>query len=182
MLAAGSATRFGSDKLRHTLPHGVSIAVQSARHLKAEVERVVAVCGGKAGTDLMMTSEQLRAAHVAGMTIGGHTVSHPILTRLDSAVAYGEIATGKERLEHVIGKSVDVFAYPNGKPGQDYAAEHVGMLRRCGFRCAGSTAWGAAKSGADLLQLPRFTPWSRERTHFGLQLLRNLSKTRIDVV
>ncbi|HVJ24057.1 MAG TPA: nucleotidyltransferase family protein [Burkholderiales bacterium] len=43
MLAAGSATRFGSDKLRHELPHGVSIAVQSARHLKLEISRVIAV-------------------------------------------------------------------------------------------------------------------------------------------
>jgi molybdenum cofactor cytidylyltransferase len=43
LLAAGSATRFGSDKLQHALPHGVSIAVQSARHLKSEVTRVVAV-------------------------------------------------------------------------------------------------------------------------------------------
>jgi molybdenum cofactor cytidylyltransferase len=43
LLAAGSATRFGSDKLSHALPHGVSIAVQSARHLKSEVSRVVAV-------------------------------------------------------------------------------------------------------------------------------------------
>jgi molybdenum cofactor cytidylyltransferase len=43
LLAAGSATRFGSDKLQHALPHGVSIAVQSARHLKMEVQRVVAV-------------------------------------------------------------------------------------------------------------------------------------------
>lgn len=43
LLAAGSATRFGSDKLRHQLPHGVSIAVQSARHLKLEIARVVAV-------------------------------------------------------------------------------------------------------------------------------------------
>jgi len=43
LLAAGSATRFGSDKLQHALPHGVSIAVQSARHLKAEIGRVVAV-------------------------------------------------------------------------------------------------------------------------------------------
>ena len=43
MLAAGSATRFGSDKLQHALPHGVSIAVQSARHLKPELGRVVAV-------------------------------------------------------------------------------------------------------------------------------------------
>jgi len=43
LLAAGSATRFGSDKLRHDLPHGVAIAVQSARHLTKELELVFAV-------------------------------------------------------------------------------------------------------------------------------------------
>jgi len=43
LLAAGSSSRFGSDKLQHSLPHGVAIAVQAARHLKAEVSRIVAV-------------------------------------------------------------------------------------------------------------------------------------------
>ncbi|HEX6295763.1 MAG TPA: nucleotidyltransferase family protein [Burkholderiales bacterium] len=43
LLAAGSASRFGSDKLRHALPHGVPIAVQAARILKLELSRVVAV-------------------------------------------------------------------------------------------------------------------------------------------
>jgi molybdenum cofactor cytidylyltransferase len=43
LLAAGSASRFGSDKLRHRLPHGVAIAVQSARHLKSELDAVFAV-------------------------------------------------------------------------------------------------------------------------------------------
>jgi len=43
LLAAGSGSRFGSDKLRHRLPHGVPIAVQSARHLKTRLDRVVAV-------------------------------------------------------------------------------------------------------------------------------------------
>jgi hypothetical protein len=44
LLAAGSASRFGSDKLRHALPHGVSIAVQSARHPRSwKFARVVAV-------------------------------------------------------------------------------------------------------------------------------------------
>ncbi len=43
LLAAGSATRFGSDKLRHALPHGVAIAVQAARHLLAEVKPVIAI-------------------------------------------------------------------------------------------------------------------------------------------
>lgn len=43
LLAAGSANRFGSDKLRHALPHGVPIAVQAARIFKLELSRVVAV-------------------------------------------------------------------------------------------------------------------------------------------
>jgi molybdenum cofactor cytidylyltransferase len=43
LLAAGSATRFGSDKLRHDLPHGVCIAVQAARHLRHEIDNVIAV-------------------------------------------------------------------------------------------------------------------------------------------
>jgi molybdenum cofactor cytidylyltransferase len=44
LLAAGSAKRFGSDKLVHALPHEVPVAVQAARHLKAVFpERVLAV-------------------------------------------------------------------------------------------------------------------------------------------
>ena len=43
LLAAGSARRFGSDKLVHSLVHGVSIAVQAARHLRGEISDVFAV-------------------------------------------------------------------------------------------------------------------------------------------
>jgi molybdenum cofactor cytidylyltransferase len=43
LLAAGSASRFGSDKLRHSLLHGVPIAVQALRNLKPEVDEVFAV-------------------------------------------------------------------------------------------------------------------------------------------
>jgi len=38
LLAAGSATRFGSDKLLHSLPHEVPIAIQAARHLRIVFE------------------------------------------------------------------------------------------------------------------------------------------------
>ena len=43
LLAAGSASRFGSDKLRHALPHGVPIAVQAARHLRSAVQEIFVV-------------------------------------------------------------------------------------------------------------------------------------------
>jgi molybdenum cofactor cytidylyltransferase len=42
LLAAGSARRFGSDKLLHRLQHGVPIAAQAARHLKQELSTVFA--------------------------------------------------------------------------------------------------------------------------------------------
>ena len=38
LLAAGSAKRFGSDKLLHLLPHEVPIAIQAARHLRIVFE------------------------------------------------------------------------------------------------------------------------------------------------
>ncbi len=48
------------------------------------------------------------------------------------------------------------------------------MVRTLGFDAAVTTAWGAARHGADPLQLPRFTPWDRQRWRYGLRLLRNL--------
>lgn len=48
LLAAGSASRFGSDKLLHRLPHGVPIAVQAARHLGKEIAPVIAVVSPRA--------------------------------------------------------------------------------------------------------------------------------------
>jgi molybdenum cofactor cytidylyltransferase len=58
LLAAGSASRFGSDKLRHPLPHGVPIAVQALRNLASELGEVVAVV--KPGDDALFKSEQCK--------------------------------------------------------------------------------------------------------------------------
>ena len=131
--------------------------------------------------NLMMTADQVRQLHNAGMDIGGHTVNHPILARLDASAARREIAEGKETLEAMIGARVRLFAYPNGKPGQDYLAEHVGIVKDLGFEGAVSTAWGAMPSAPDLYQLPRFTPWDQGAHKFMLRMARNLLK-RAEVV
>lgn len=123
--------------------------------------------------DLMMHSDQVRALHNAGMEIGGHTVTHPILTSLNHDAAYSEIAEGKEYLENLTRSPVRLFAYPNGKPGQDYGIEHVGMVKKLGFSAAVSTAVGVSRSGSDLFQLARFTPWDKSPTRFSLRLLAN---------
>lgn len=124
--------------------------------------------------NLMMTSSQVREMRDSGMLIGAHTVSHPILAKTHPATARQEIADSKARLEALLNQPVTLFAYPNGKPGTDYCPEHATLVRDLGFTAAVSTAWGAANALSDPFQLPRFTPWDRHRTGFGIRLIRNL--------
>lgn len=137
------------------------------------VEAVRALVPATLPENLMMTSAQVRQLHQAGMEIGGHTVNHPILAKMDAAGARREISQGKEALEGIIGVPVRLFAYPNGKPGQDYLAEHAAMVKECGFEAAVSTSWGSARPGGDLFQLPRFTPWDHDRLRFMLRMVQN---------
>lgn len=124
--------------------------------------------------ELMMRSDQVRALRKAGMSVGAHTASHPILAKLDLSAARSEIMRSKKVLEGLLNEEVPLFAYPNGRPGTDYLDETVGLVRECGFKAAVSTAWGAADGKTDRFQIPRFTPWDRESWRFGLRLARNL--------
>ena len=132
--------------------------------------------------DMMMTSMQVRALHEGGMGIGGHTMHHPILASLDKQSAEDEILGGKKRLEEIIQAPVNLFAYPNGKPGVDYTAEHVSMVKSLGFDAAFSTAWGSADCFSDTYQLPRFTPWDQSPLKFTLRLMHNLTRRSVTQV
>lgn len=131
----------------------------------------------KLSSQLMMSSDQVRQLHGAGMQVGAHTVTHPILARLDEMQARREIEEGKHQLESLLGAPVRLFAYPNGKPGEDYRPDNVALVRRAGFDAAFSTAWGSASRTSDVFQLPRFTPWDRSRTRFGLRMAHNLRRS-----
>ena len=44
------------------------------------------------------------------------------------------MADGKAVLERMIGGPVELFAYPNGIPGEDFGPRHVALARKVGFR------------------------------------------------
>lgn len=147
----------------------------------AEREEALLLLGRALGgptlpADLMMRSEQVRQLHHAGMEIGAHTVNHPILARLPLADAEREIVQGRERLSALVDAPIEVLAYPNGVPQQDYRAEHVALVRRLGFAAAVSTAPGAARPDSDSFQLPRFTPWDRALPRWSARLWLNASR------
>lgn len=134
------------------------------------VEQLAARCSYREQR-LMMDTAQLMHLRDGGVEIGAHTHSHPILASLDAEAARSEIVQGKSILESLLQTPVRLFAYPNGRPGQDYTGEHVDMVTSAGFDAAVSTHMGVASKRSDRWQLPRFTPWDRQPTRFLGRLL-----------
>lgn len=140
---------------------------------RAKSDLVWQLADVKLPSDLMMSSEQVQQMRAQGMQIGAHTVNHPILAKIDLKTAEQEIRSSKEFLEDLLKEPIKLFAYPNGKPGQDYLPEHAQLTQKLGFTASVSTSWGVAKGTSDHFNLPRFTPWDKQRLTFGTRLLRN---------
>lgn len=138
----------------------------------AMAQEVSRLAGATPPRDLMMNDDQVRRLHAAGIEIGAHTVSHPILTRIDRAAARKEMLECKRRLADLTLSEVTSFAYPNGAPGHDYDHDHVGLAKDCGFELALTTAWGTATAGVDVYQLPRISPWDRRPLKYAGRIAR----------
>ena len=142
--------------------------------LRAEaVDRLAEQCRAPLPETLMLSKTQLSELRQTGMSIGAHTVSHPILSRLDSATAREEIAASRDTLSHLLGERITLFAYPNGKLGADYLPAHAEIIRSLGFDAAVTTNWGTGRFESDRFQLPRFTPWDNSRWRYALRLMMN---------
>jgi peptidoglycan/xylan/chitin deacetylase (PgdA/CDA1 family) len=90
-----------------------------------------------------MSWDQAREMADAGMTLGGHTSSHPILSRMPPSDARRDIADGLGRIREEVGRSVVSFAYPNGERG-DFDRVHKQALADLGVVLAFSLVSGPA--------------------------------------
>jgi peptidoglycan/xylan/chitin deacetylase (PgdA/CDA1 family) len=93
--------------------------------------------GADAGVDVdrMLTWDQAREMNDAGVEIGSHTVSHPLLTYEDAASVEWELMRSKQTLEEKLGKKIRAFAYPNG----DWSERVREQAAKAGYGCAFTT-------------------------------------------
>lgn len=98
-----------------------------------------------------MNLAQLRELLGAGMTLGGHSRTHPNLATLGDAQALDEIAGCKQDLESLTGAPIDFFSYPFGA---HIAATHR-LVQQAGFVGACSAGGGAANTRWSLYWLYR---------------------------
>ncbi|KRE07508.1 polysaccharide deacetylase [Bosea sp. Root381] len=86
--------------------------------------------------------ETLRAlAGAPGVTIGAHTLTHPMLAKHDAAFARAEIVESKARLEAELDMPIRHFAYPVGDP-TSAGPRDFALAREAGFTSAVTTRPG----------------------------------------
>jgi peptidoglycan/xylan/chitin deacetylase (PgdA/CDA1 family) len=107
---------------------------------------------------VMLTWEEVKSMARdarAEMEFGAHTVTHPILSRLESASqVHEEVRGSKSRIETELDRPVLHFAYPNGRP-EDITAEIVSVVKRAGYETAVTTVGGQVCRGDNLYLLKR---------------------------
>jgi len=102
----------------------------------------------------LLTCAELRELASAGMTIGAHTLSHPMLSRQPPELAYAEISESRRRLESALQQRVWAFAYPFGDP-QSVTPQVLAMAQKTGYDAAFVNFGGGLGTDLPPYALPR---------------------------
>ena len=116
-------------------------------------------CAPSDAEGLWMTWEMARQMRAAGMSIGGHTVTHPILAHLPGEHQREEIAGCARRLAEELQVEMRWFAYPVGDR-HAFTSTTQGILLDCGVELAFSFYGGFATP-------TRWNPLDVPRIHVG---------------
>jgi peptidoglycan/xylan/chitin deacetylase (PgdA/CDA1 family) len=118
----------------------------------ADLRSILATPGHSAAMGRAMTGEDVRALVRDGLvTIGAHTVTHPVLAGLDSSTRRRELDESKLACESLVEAPVGSFAYPYGS----FDASAREAVKAAGFSLACSTQATAVGAAFDLFALPR---------------------------
>lgn len=78
---------------------------------------------------------ELAEMHAAGIELGGHSMTHPILSQVDAAMLDWEVGEPRRVFRERLGIELGSFCYPNGQE-QDLNDEVVRAVERAGYRGA----------------------------------------------
>jgi peptidoglycan/xylan/chitin deacetylase (PgdA/CDA1 family) len=118
---------------------------------------------------MMLSWDEVRSMKKHGIDFGGHTVTHPYLSRLSPEAMAWEISECKRRIETELQADVAHFAYPNGR-SEDFTRYSKAALRQAGYQTAVTTIWGLNYVTTDRMELRRGQPWEADEAMFAYKL------------
>jgi peptidoglycan/xylan/chitin deacetylase (PgdA/CDA1 family) len=82
--------------------------------------------------ETLLDAHRIRALQDEGVSFGSHSYTHPPLARISADRALEELSRSRTELGQLLGRSVDVVAYPFSN--QNATVRH--LARQAGYRCA----------------------------------------------
>lgn len=79
--------------------------------------------------------DNCREMHNNGIEIGSHSVTHPILSKIDSKSQHYEIHQSKATIEKHLNTQIDAIAFPNGHT-EDYTQSVLREVKAAGYNYA----------------------------------------------
>jgi peptidoglycan/xylan/chitin deacetylase (PgdA/CDA1 family) len=128
---------------------------------------------GRDPADAGLRRADVSALVAGGMTIGFHTVRHDRLPDLNDDALARALTDGRERLEAIAGRRLDVIGYPHGAADRRVAA----AARTAGFRTGFTVTGRPVGPDSDPLLLGRIAPSYRSAGHFAVQLVLELASS-----
>ena len=98
-------------------------------------------------------------------------MTHPRLSNLPEEEQRHEIVESKKQLEKLLGREVQVFAYPFGKK-TDYNMTAARICREAGYNKAAAAFPGEAHRWTDPYQIPRHFVYNWDLDRFVYKLKR----------
>jgi peptidoglycan/xylan/chitin deacetylase (PgdA/CDA1 family)/VanZ family protein len=84
---------------------------------------------------LYLSWDEVRRLASEGLDFGGHTLTHPILTKSSYLDARREIEGSRSKIASILGRAPCAFAYPNGS-AKDFNPEHEKLVHDAGYAMA----------------------------------------------
>ncbi|MFH0735702.1 MAG: polysaccharide deacetylase family protein [bacterium] len=104
-----------------------------------------------------LSFEQLSEIDKEGLvTIGAHTLNHPILANEKDECSKNEIISSIMELENILEHEIKYFAYPNGIPSLDFGQREMDFLKYKNIRLAFSIDANNFTQNCNPLSIPRF--------------------------
>jgi peptidoglycan/xylan/chitin deacetylase (PgdA/CDA1 family) len=114
----------------------------------AETAETIATATARA-----MTAAELQTLAQDGLvSVGSHTVTHPLLTSIPQDQQYNELRESKQTLENILSQPVTALSYPHGV----YNAKTQKLAEETGYQLACSSQNGIVHQGHNRFALPRF--------------------------
>lgn len=125
--------------------------------MRGEVRKLVEGCAqAESEVARPMSWEQAREMQAGGLVaFGGHTHTHPVLSRCTRAQQAEEIRVCRDRMTEELGTAPCLFAYTNGGPG-DFTSETQELLAAHGFQAAFTMMPARLAVGLPSHALPRY--------------------------